>query len=136
MHTPEYVDLLIIEVAKSADLCFKPWLFSVLKEPHGVSSVSQEEPLKELLLRLECRTKNGERVPSHDLEVEIYRSGKEMNITVAWLQFPERPMLWQGKYSLWMDGSSGMKCETPSNGESVEAFARKLRSIFTSLISP
>ena len=136
MHTPDYLDLLIVEVAKAADLCFKPWVFSVLKEPDGINPKLNEEPLNELLLRLECRTSDGERVPPNDLEVEIYRSGGEMNITIAWLQYPERPMLWQGKYSLWMDGSSGRKCVMPTNGESIEAFARKLRSIFTSLISP
>ena len=32
--------------------------------------------------------------------------------------------------SVWMDGSSGVQCETPSYGKLFESLARRLRTVF------
>ena len=35
-------------------------------------------------MRIECRCKRGERHPENDLDVEIYRSGSELNFILSW----------------------------------------------------
>jgi hypothetical protein len=113
------VDLLQL-VAAAADLCRRPLR-------HGVVVLNQGEEL-DLLLRLETRDPGGERLPEHDLELEIYRSGQELNLTLAWLVDGDRPMLWQGSHGLWMDGQ-GMRCQPPEGAAPLEALARRLRAL-------
>ena len=121
---------LLSEVAKSADLCLKPWKHSILLDENNVNDEKIDNEFNELILRVECRDLEGERFSEHDLEVEIFRSGPELNITLSWSNFPLRPILWQGKHSLWMDSENGKRISPPPNGEQLEAFARRLRSTF------
>ena len=65
-------------VAAAADLCRRPLRHAVVA-PEWVDSL-------DLCLRLEARSPEGERMPAEDLELEIYRSGAELNLTLAWRQ--------------------------------------------------
>ena len=126
MHTPDFKDSLISEVAKAADLCMKPYVHSVSLE----NELNDANDLEDMILKIQCRNIDGEREESMDIELEVYKSGKEVNMTLSWKSQIDRPMLWQGKHAVWMDGSSGMQCETPSYGKSLESLARRLRTVF------
>jgi hypothetical protein len=69
------------------------------------------------------------RLPADDLELELYRSGAQLNLTLAWAADPARPMLWHGSHPVWMDGASGQRCERPRDGLPLEALARRLRAL-------
>ena len=87
-----------------------------------------QEPL-DFVVRIESRAPDGSRHQERDLELEIYRSGKEVNLTLSWYSQEERPILWQGKHPVWMDGSNGKKCGMPIDGEQIESFARRLKAL-------
>ena len=131
MHILDFKNKLIAEVAKAADLCMKPYVHSVFLE----NQLNDTSDLDELTLKIKCRNIDGEREESMDMELEVYKSGKEVNMTISWKSLIDRPILWQGKHVIWMDSSSGMQCEAPSNGKKIESLARRLRTIFkTSLL--
>ena len=46
-----------------------------------------------------------------------------------WSNQSEKPMLWQGKYSVWMDAIEGKRCGAPIDGEPIESLARRLKSL-------
>jgi hypothetical protein len=108
-------------VAAAADLCRKPLRHAVVNP--------EERHSLDLCLRLEARTPEGERVPAEDLELEIYRSGEDLNLTLAWCQGEDHPLLWQGSHPVWMDGATGLRCSCPPRGEPLEALARRLRAL-------
>jgi hypothetical protein len=107
-------------VAAAADLCRKPLR-------HGVVLTSSAED-EDCSLRLEARSAHGERLAEEDLELEMYRSGGDLHLTLAWCADEQRPMLWQGGHPLWMD-SEGRRCERPLDGLPLEALARRLRAL-------
>ena len=125
---------LIAEVAKAADLCMKPYLHSVSIEGHWDNETSDEK-LEDLTFKIQCRDIDGERQPSMDIELEVYKSGNEINMTLSWISILNTPILWQGKHSVWMDSDSGAKCQAPSNGQLFESLARRLRTIFKGSLS-
>ena len=130
MHTTDSKDSLIAEVAKAADLCMKPYVHSVFLE-----NQLDDDELDDLIFKIQSRNIDGEIEESMDIELEVYKSGNEVNMTISWKSLNERPILWQGKHAVWMDSSSGVQCETPSYGKLFEALARRLRTVFkTSLI--
>ena len=126
MHTSNSKDSLIAEVAKAADLCMKPYVHSVSLE----NELNDANDLEDLILKIQCRNIDGEREESMDIELEVYNSGNEINMTLSWKSLIDRPMLWQGKHAVWMNSSSGVQCEIPSDGKVFESFARRLRTIF------
>ena len=131
MHTPDLKDSLIAEVAKAADICMKPYLHSVSLE----NQLNDANDLDDLIFKIQCRNIDGEREETMDIELEVYKSGKEVNMTLSWKSLIDRPILWQGKHAVWMDSSSGVQCDIPSDGKLFESLARRLRTIFkTSLI--
>lgn len=107
-------------VAAAADLCRKPLR-------HGVVLVSPADE-EDCSLRIEARSAEGERLITQDLELELYRSGTSLNLTLAWRDDDARPMLWHGSHPVWMT-ARGERCERPSDGMAVEALARRLRSL-------
>jgi hypothetical protein len=112
-------------VAAAADLCRKPLRHGVV--PLSEPADSDEQAL-DLCLRLEARTPEGERCPEQDLELEIYPSGADLNLTLAWCQDQQRPMLWQGGHPVWMD-ATGSRCSPPADGGPIEALGRRLRAL-------
>ncbi len=108
-------------VAAAADLCRKPLRHAVVAPGGG------DGP--DLCLRLEARSPGGERLPVEDLDLEIYRSGEELNLTLAWREGEDRPLLWQGSHPVWMDGATGLRCPCPPDGVPLEALARRLRAL-------
>jgi hypothetical protein len=111
-------------VAAAADLCRRPLRHAVVA-PEGADG-------PDLCLRLEARSAEGERVPVEDLELEIYRSGDDLNLTLAWRLGEDRPLLWQGSHPVWMDGATGLRCSMPADGAPLEALARRLRALLRS----
>lgn len=126
MATPELVNANLQQlVAAAADLCRKPLRHSVLP-------VGEEQSCHDCCLRLEARSAEGERCPEEDLELEIYRSGSDLNLTLTWCLDQERPLLWQGSHPVWMEANSGKRCERPQDGSPLEALARRLRALLIS----
>ena len=143
------VDLLQL-VAATADLCRKPWRHAVIAvddEPPADPAATSTDAVtataavtatdavtaadrawaEECCLRLEVRCAEGQRLEREDLELELYRSSGTLNLTLAWLNDPERPMLWHGSHPVWMDGGTGLRCPAPGDGAPLEALARRLR---------
>ncbi|MEI6030323.1 MAG: hypothetical protein WCQ20_04050 [Synechococcaceae cyanobacterium ELA739] len=116
-------------VAAAADLCRKPWRHAVIQ----VAAATEHESgtcLEELDcgFRLEVRNPSGERLLPEDLELEIYRSGQDLNINLGWSD-DQRPLLWHGSHPVWMDGVTGERCTRPLDGLPLEALARRLRAL-------
>ena len=63
------------------------------------------------------------------LELELYRSGSDIPLTLVPLADETAPLLWQGSHPLWMDGVSGERCERPEGGMPLEALARRIRAL-------
>ena len=128
MHTLNNSKDLFVEIAKACDTCLKPWRHSVID-----CSPKEKKTLDELnidlILRIECRCKDGKRFSNYDLEMEIYQSGDDISITLSLLSFPDSPMLWHGKHSIWMDSLTGKKTKQPERGADLEALARRIRSL-------
>ena len=115
-------------VAAAADLCRKPLRHGVLplqETGDGSDSVLHSQ---DIVLRLEARDRDGQRIPREDLELEIYRSGNDLNLTLAWQQDESMPMLWHGNHPVWMD-AAGQRCAPPDDGAPLEALARRLRAL-------
>ena len=117
------MDLLVL-IAKAADVCLKPWSHAVV--PLDSSAAAE---LDDLNVRIECRDSDGQRHPDRDIELEIYRSGEEINLMLSWWDQPDRPMLWHGRHPVWMDGESGQRCSAPQVAAPLEALGRRLRSL-------
>lgn len=109
-------------VAAAADVCRKPLR-------HAVRVAPMAEETDDCTLLLEVRDARGVRCPDADLELELYRSGGALNLTLAWTQDPDRPLLWHGSHPVWMAPSSGCRCECPQDGAPLEALARRLRAL-------
>ena len=121
--TPELVNTNLQQlVAAAADLCRKPLR-------HAVLPIGEEQRCDDCCLRLEARSTEGERSPQDDIELEIYRSGGDLNLTLTWCLDQDRPLLWQGSHPVWMDACSGKRCERPLDGAPLEALARRLRAL-------
>ena len=117
------MDLLVL-IAKAADVCLKPWNHAVVPIDPAASA-----ELDDLNVRIECRDGDAQRHPEHDLELEIYRSGEEINLMLSWWDQPDRPMLWHGRHPVWMDGESGQRCAAPQDAAPLEALGRRLRAL-------
>ena len=111
-------------LARAAEVCCQPLRFGV---------VPVQAPLAdELTLRLEARDPLGERQPQVDLELEIYRSGSELNVMLSRANDSNTPLLWQGQHAVWVEAVNGQRCSPPEGGASLEGLARRIRA----LISP
>jgi hypothetical protein len=112
--------------AAAADLCLKP-------NRHGVRLVGDlpkaGDAGADLCVRIEPRSPEGARLEQADLELELYRSGSDIHLTLVPLADASAPLLWQGSHPLWMDGESGERCERPAGGLPLEALARRIRAL-------
>ena len=95
MHTSDSKDSLIAEVAKAADLCMKPYVHSVFLE----NQLFDDNDFDDLIFKIQCRNIDGEREESMDIELEVYKSGNEINMTISWKSLIDNPILWQGTVS-------------------------------------
>ncbi|WP_320667617.1 hypothetical protein [Prochlorococcus sp. MIT 1307] len=121
---------LLVEIAKAADICNKPFKHSVLEHNFDSDNKKNQDSLDDLILKIESRNLDGVRYPEHDLELEIYKSGNDLHVMLAWFEQPQRPILWQGKHSMWMDAGNGKRCQAPLDGQYLESLARRLRTLF------
>ena len=130
MHTPtnSFEDLSTL-VAGAADLCLQPWKHSVVDLSMLINGDSLNKNSGDIILRIECRSSEGDRHPEYDLEIEIFRSGNELNLMLGRLDKSNRPILWHGHHPVWMDGDTGNTCNMPLDGAPLEALARKIRSL-------
>jgi len=116
-------------VAAAADICRKPFRHAVRVVVSDADSDLSASPCLDCCLRLEVRAADGERLEEHDLELELFQSGQDLNLTISWYVDAGRPLLWQGSHSVWMDGQTGERCSRPEEGAALEALARRLRAL-------
>lgn len=132
MTAPDHIDSepgwgpFLAQLAAAADLCLKPRRHAVLfSEP----PTSTPATACDLLLRIEAREPDGARAEAGDLELEIYRSGRQIHLMLASCHPETAPLLWQGPHPVWMDASSGERCAPPLDGARLEALARRIRAL-------
>jgi len=115
-------------IAAAADVCRKPHRHAVI--PVDSSPIDSDiGDLDDLHVRIESRDPDGARRPEMDLELEIYRSGNDLNLMIGWWDQPERPLLWLGQHPVWMEPESGCRCPAPDDGQPLEALARRIRAL-------
>ena len=123
-------------ICSAANVCRKPWIHALVQIDQQLSS--DQKPLSitdslgeiiDLRARLECRDPEGHRCHEHDLELEIYQSGEDLNLMLSWWNQDDRPLLWHGQHPVWMDGETGKRCAAPADGAPLEALARRLRAL-------
>lgn len=116
-------------VAAAADLCRKPLRHGVrVVDNDAASDILAAAPL-DCCLRLEVRAPDGQRLPQQDLELELFHSGPDLNLTISWCLDDGLPVLWQGSHPVWMDSHTGERCVPPEEGAELEALARRLRAL-------
>ena len=119
---PKNIEVLI---AKSADLTNKPFLHSVVRV--NIENEFLEEDI-DLTLNILCRDTEGKRLEIHDVELELFRSNKELVLVISKLNFPEEPILWCGVKTLWMNSNNGKKCMPPKYSARLENLANRIKS--------
>ena len=117
-------------IASSADICLKPWKHAVVNKDSQTNGSFDPNDNIELIVRIECRDQEGGRHTENDLDLEIYRSGLDVNLMIGWCNQIDRPILWQGQYSVWMDANTGKRCNAPNDSANIEALARRIRALF------
>ena len=111
-------------IAKSADLTNKPFVHSVVK-------INGEYVIEEdidLTVNILCRDKEGKRREIYDLELELFKSNKELVLVISKLNFPDEPILWCGVKTLWMNSNNGKKCNSPKYSTKLENLANRIKS--------
>nr|ABE11209.1 putative Geminivirus coat protein [uncultured Prochlorococcus marinus clone HF10-88D1] len=121
-NPPKNIESLI---AKSADLINKPFVHSVVKI-NGEYEIEDEDI--DLTVNVLCRDKEGKRLEIYDLELELFKSNKELVLVISKLNFPAEPILWCGVKTLWMDSNSGKKCNPPKYSARLENLANRIKS--------
>jgi hypothetical protein len=119
----DYVDGLLQQLAAAAELCLKPQRYGAR---YGQQPVADSF---DFCVYLEARSESGERHGEADLELEIYRSGSSLNLMLSRSNQPLAPLLWHGQHPVWMDASTGERCERPADGAPLEALARRVRAL-------
>ena len=112
-------------IAKSADLTNRPFL-------HSVVNIAGEydfyDPNLDLTVHILCRDLDGKRLDLYDLELELFRSNKDLVLVISKLNFPEEPILWSGVKTLWMNSTNGKKCNPPNYSSRLENLANRIRN--------
>ena len=123
-NQPKNIESLI---AKSADLANKPFIHSVVKT-NGKYEIEDECENIDLTVNILCRNKDGKRLEIYDLELELFKSNKELVLVISKLNFPDEPILWCGVKTLWMDSNNGEKCNSPKYSAKLENLANRIKS--------
>ena len=84
-NPPKNIESLI---AKSADLTNKPFVHSVVKI-NGEYEFEDEDI--DLTVNILCRDKEGKRLEIYDLELELFKSNRELVLVISKLNFPDEP---------------------------------------------
>ena len=121
-NPPKNIESLI---AKSADLTNKPFVHSVVKI-NGEYEFEDEDI--DLTVNILCRDKEGKRLEIYDLELELFKSNKELVLVISKLNFPDEPILWCGFKTLWMNSNNGKKCNSPKYSDRLENLANRIKS--------
>ena len=121
-NPPKNIESLI---AKSADLTNKPFVHSVVKI-NGEYEFEDEDI--DLTVNILCRDKEGKRLEIYDLELELFKSNKELVLVISKLNFPDEPILWCGVKTLWMDSNNGKKCNSTKYSARLENLANSIKS--------
>ena len=121
-NPPKNIESLI---AKSADLTNKPYVHSVVKI-NGEYEFEDEDI--DLTVNILCRDIEGKRLEIYDLELELFKSNKELVLVISKLNFPHEPILWCGVKTLWMDSNNGKKCNSPKYSARLENLANRIKS--------
>ena len=121
-NTPKNIESLI---AQSSDLTNKPFVHSVVKI-NGEYDIEEEDI--DLTVNILCRDKEGKRLEIYDLELELFKSNKELVLVISKLNFPDEPILWCGVKTLWMDSNKGKKCNSPKYSSRLENLANRIKS--------
>tara|TARA_Y100001970_G_scaffold294175_1_gene447961 strand:- start:29 stop:424 length:396 start_codon:yes stop_codon:yes gene_type:complete len=120
---------LSVEIAKAADLIFKPYIHSVTIDQDQIIEDKHLNLNNEYFLKLFCRDIEGERIYEYDLDLEIYQSGLNFSLLLSSSKSENKPILWYSKHPIWMESETGQKCKPPSNFNNLESFARKISSL-------
>ena len=121
-NTPKNIESLI---AQSSDLTNKPFVHSVVKI-NGEYDIEEEDI--DLTVNILCRDKEGKRLEIYDLELELFKSNKELVLVISKLNFPDEPILWSGVKTLWMYSNNGKKCNPPKYSARLENLANRIKS--------
>lgn len=117
---PPELSLPLEQVARAADLCLKP-------RRHAVRVLDADA--EECTLRIEVRDQAGARLPDDDLELEIYRSGADLNLMLSRVADELAPLLWHGSHPVWLRADTGAPCPAPTDSARLEALCRRLRAL-------
>lgn len=118
----------LADLAKAADLCLKPYRHALRFSGEPPTSIGD---CSDCALLIEARDGDGVRMPEHDLELEIYRSGADLNLMLTRLGDDALPLLWHGSHAVWMQATSGERCERPADGAPFEALCRRIRALLS-----
>ena len=129
MDDTELLDPWLTDLARAADVCLKPYRHALRYSGEGPATIGE---CSDCCLLIEARDGEGVRLPERDLELEIYRSGDALNLTLSLIADSEAPMLWHGNHPVWMQSASGERCERPADGIPLEAFCRRVRALLAS----
>ncbi|MCM1983592.1 hypothetical protein [Lyngbya confervoides] len=77
-------------------------------------------------LRLFARTLEGESLPQHTLNLEIYCVKGERSLMLEYPEQTHYPILWIGSSLVWMEGDRGQTVPRPPLGESLEKLGRMI----------
>lgn len=116
----------LTELARAADLCLKPWRHALRFNGAAPSVIGD---CSDCCLLIEARDGDGQRLSERDLELEIYRSGGDLNLMLSRSGDALAPMLWHGQHPVWMRAADGERCERPADGAPLEAFCRRVRAL-------
>lgn len=116
----------LTELARAADLCLKPWRHGLRFSGSAPSVIGD---CSDCCLLIEARDGDGQRCPERDLELEIYRSGSDLNLMLSHCSDAHAPVLWHGQHAVWMRAADGERCERPAEGAPLEAFCRRVRAL-------
>jgi hypothetical protein len=126
---PSFFDQFLADIAKAADHCLKPYRHALRFSGEPPSTIGE---CSDCALLIEARSEDGARLSDRDLELEIYRSGADLNLMLTWVSDEQAPMLWHGSHPVWMQAATGERCERPADGAALEAFCRRIRAFLVS----